>query len=163
MERIELPESMVASDVVTLFDALQAGGASVRFIGGCVRDAILQRSISDIDVATDAEPARVRELLQGCQIKSVPIGVAHGTLTVVPQTRAFHVTTLRRDIETDGRHARVVYTKDWAEDARRRDFTINGMSLDRDGTLHDYVGGLADLLEGRVRFIGNPDNPNRII
>ena len=158
IETITLPDSMVASDVMALFDALQAGGASVRFVGGCVRDAILQRPIADIDVATDAEPGRVREMLKGCHIKSVPTGVAHGTLTVVPQTRAFHVTTLRRDIKTDGRHATVAYTTDWAEDARRRDFTINAMYLGRDGTLHDYVGGLADLHEGRVRFIGKPSD-----
>lgn len=148
---------MTAEDTIRLFDALKGGGAEVRFVGGCVRDAMLGREVKDIDVATDAEPPKVIELLGQQKIRAIPTGVEHGTITAVPTQRPFEITTLRRDVETDGRHAEVRFTKDWAEDASRRDFTINALSADPDGTVYDYVDGIADLHAGRVRFIGDAD------
>lgn len=149
---------MSAEDTARLFDALSAGGAEVRFVGGCVRDAVLGRTVTDIDLATDAEPPRVMELLGERQIRTVPTGVDHGTITAIPAERPFEITTLRRDIETDGRRAEVMFTKDWATDAARRDFTVNALSADRDGAIYDYVDGLADLRAGRVRFIGDAED-----
>jgi poly(A) polymerase len=138
--------------------ALTARGAVVRFVGGCVRDALLGRAIGDIDIATPDPPERASELLAAAAIRTVPTGLAHGTVTAVVPPRSFEITTLRRDIETFGRHARVGFTDDWREDAARRDFTMNALFLDADGTVYDPVGGgLADLADGRVRFVGDPE------
>ncbi len=137
--------------------ALGAGGAVVRFVGGCVRDALLGRAIGDIDIATPDPPERVLELLEAAKIKSVPTGLQHGTITAVVPPRHFEITTLRRDVETFGRHARVAFTDDWAADAARRDLTMNALFLDPDGAVLDPVGGLADLRAGRVRFVGDPE------
>ena len=111
--------------------------------------------MSDIDVATDAEPGTVLELLGAAMIRAVPTGIEHGTVTAVPATRSFEITTLRRDVATDGRRAEVQFTKDWVEDASRRDFTFNALSADQDGKVYDYFGGLEDLKDGRIRFIGD--------
>jgi poly(A) polymerase len=157
-EKISPPEWMAAEDTVRLFDTLKAGGAEIRFVGGCVRDAVLGRPVTDIDLATDAEPARVLELLGEKMIRAVPTGIDHGTITAIPDRRPFEITTLRNDVETDGRRAQVGFTKDWAADAARRDFTINALSADPDGSIYDYVGGLADLRAGRVRFIGTAED-----
>ena len=148
---------MDAPDIFLLFDIMTAGGASIRFVGGCVRDAVLGRAVTDIDFATDAEPARVIELLGERNIRALPTGVEHGTITAILDQRQFQITTLRQDIETDGRRAEVRYTKDWSVDAARRDFTMNSMSADPDGTIYDYVDGLTDLRAGRVRFIGEAE------
>jgi poly(A) polymerase len=134
--------------------ALNEAGIAARFVGGCVRDALLKRPIADIDLATPARPEEVMAALEKAGIKAVPTGIAHGTVTAVVPPRHFEITTLRRDVETYGRHAKVAFDADWAEDAARRDFTINAIYLDPDGTLHDPVGGLADLAVGRVRFVG---------
>jgi poly(A) polymerase len=143
-----------------LLSALAEAGITVRFVGGCVRDALvapaLDRPIADIDLATPARPEEVAAALDKAGIKVVPTGIAHGTVTAVVPPRHYEITTLRRDVETDGRHARVAFGADWADDAARRDFTINAIYLDPDGTLHDPVGGLADLTARRVRFVGNP-------
>jgi poly(A) polymerase len=148
------------TDLITLsvLEALSAGGAQARFVGGSVRDALLGRQIGDIDIATPATPERVIELLEKRGIKVVPTGFAHGTVTAIAGTppRHFEITTLRRDVETYGRRARVAFGADWAADAARRDFTINAIFLDPDGTVHDPVGGLADLRAHRVRFVGDP-------
>src|SRR5580704_18110927 len=148
------------TDLITLsvLEALSAGGAQARFVGGSVRDALLGRRIGDIDIATPTPPERVIELLEKCDIKVVPTGLAHGTVTAIAGTppRHFEITTLRRDVETYGRRARVAFDADWAADAARRDFTINAIFLDPDGTVHDPVGGLADLRARRVRFVGDP-------
>ncbi|HVH74355.1 MAG TPA: CCA tRNA nucleotidyltransferase [Stellaceae bacterium] len=136
--------------------ALAAGEAEARFVGGSVRDALLGREIGDIDIATPAPPERVIELLGTAGIKVVPTGLAHGTVTAVAAPRHFEITTLRRDVETYGRHARVAFDADWAADASRRDFTMNAVYLAPDGTLFDPVGGIADLRAGRVRFVGDP-------
>jgi poly(A) polymerase len=141
-----------------LFAALQTAGITARFVGGCVRDALLGRAIADIDLATPAHPEEVIAALEKAGIKTVPTGLAHGTVTAIVKSagppRHFEITTLRRDVETDGRHARVAFDADWHEDAARRDFTINAIYLDPDGTLHDPVGGLADLAARHVRFVG---------
>jgi poly(A) polymerase len=149
---------MVEPATRVVLDALAAGGAVARFVGGSVRDALLGRPIGDIDIATPAPPERVIELLEKRGIKVVPTGLAHGTVTAIVGTppRHFEITTLRRDVETYGRRARVAFDADWAADAARRDFTINAIFLDPDGTIHDPVGGLADLRACRVRFVGDP-------
>ncbi|HJU14983.1 MAG TPA: CCA tRNA nucleotidyltransferase, partial [Stellaceae bacterium] len=139
-----------------VLDALAAGGVEARFVGGAVRDALLCHPIVDIDLATPAAPEQVIALLRERGLKVVPTGLAHGTVTAVVPPRHFEITSLRRDVETDGRHARVAFGADWAADAARRDFTINAIFLARDGTLYDPVGGLADLAAGRVRFVGDP-------
>jgi poly(A) polymerase/tRNA nucleotidyltransferase (CCA-adding enzyme) len=127
-----------------------------RVVGGAVRDALANRPVADIDLATPQAPDAVQERLTGAGVKVIPTGLAHGTVTAVVDGHAFEVTTLRRDVETDGRHAVVVFTDDWQQDAARRDFTFNAMSMARDGTLFDYFGGVTDLAAGRVRFVGDP-------
>jgi poly(A) polymerase/tRNA nucleotidyltransferase (CCA-adding enzyme) len=126
-----------------------------RLVGGAVRDALAGRPIADIDLATPEPPQETLRKLHAAGLRVVPTGLAHGTVTAISNHRPFEVTTLRRDVQTDGRHAEVAWTEDWRQDAARRDFTINAMSLDRDGTLHDYFTGAADLREGRVRFVGD--------
>lgn len=125
-----------------------------RIVGGAVRDALLGRAVADIDLATPDDPETSTRLLQAAGLRVLPTGLAHGTVTALAPGQAFEITTLRRDVETDGRHAIVAWTADWREDAARRDFTINAMSLSRDGTLHDYFGGAADAQAGLVRFVG---------
>jgi len=131
------------------------GEANARFVGGCVRDALLGRPVLDIDIATKLPPDEVTRRLEAAGIRAVPTGLAHGTVTAVLKPRHFEITTLRRDVETFGRHARVAFTDDWAEDAGRRDFTMNALYLSADGAVFDPIGGLADLREGRVRFVGD--------
>ncbi len=147
---------MTAPETVAVLDALEAAGAEVRFIGGCVRDALLNRPVNDVDLATDALPEAVVAALEAAGIKAVPTGLKHGTVTAVSSHRPFEITTLRHDVETDGRHATVAFTDDWEADAARRDFTFNALSLSRDGTLHDPFGGEQDLRDGIVRFVGDP-------
>ena len=156
--RIEPQPWMVDPATLAVLEALATGGAQARFVGGSVRDALLGQLIGDIDIATPAPPERVIELLEKRGIKVVPTGLAHGTVTAIAGTppRRFEITTLRRDVETYGRRARVAFDADWAADAARRDFTINAIFLDPDGTVHDPVGGLADLRARRVRFVGDP-------
>ncbi len=126
-----------------------------RIVGGAVRDALAGRPVADIDLATPMPPEQVTTALRRAGLKAVPTGLDHGTVTAVSHGRGFEVTTLRRDVTTDGRRATVVFTGDWREDAARRDFTINAMSMDRDGAIHDPFGGQADLAAGRVRFVGD--------
>ncbi|HKP25500.1 MAG TPA: CCA tRNA nucleotidyltransferase [Dongiaceae bacterium] len=136
--------------------ALTAEGDAARFVGGCVRDALVGRTIRDIDIATPLSPQRVTELLHKANLKAVPTGIDHGTVTAVADKTGVEVTTLRRDVETDGRHAKVEFTDDWQADAARRDLTMNALSADATGKVHDYFGGLDDLAAGRVRFVGDP-------
>jgi len=133
---------------------LNGGGEEARVIGGAVRNALLGLPVADIDIATTALPEEVIRRAEGAGIKSVPTGIDHGTVTLVIDKHPFEVTTLREDTETFGRKARVAFGRDWMRDAERRDFTINGLSVDAAGLVHDYVGGLADIAERRVRFIG---------
>lgn len=140
-----------------VLDALAAGGARAFFVGGCVRDDLLGRPVGDIDMATDAEPEVVRRLLDDARIRTVPTGIEHGTVTAVSGNRGFEITTFRRDVETDGRHATVAFGVDLAEDAARRDFTMNALYAGADGEVIDPLGGgLDDLADRRVRFIGDP-------
>jgi poly(A) polymerase len=136
--------------------ALTAEGDEARFVGGCVRDALVGRAIRDIDIATPLSPQRVTDLLHKADLKAVPTGIEHGTVTAVADKTGFEVTTLRRDVETDGRRAKVEFTDDWQADAARRDLTMNALFADATGKVHDYFGGLDDLAAGRVRFVGDP-------
>ncbi len=147
---------MAAPDTQRVLAALTGGGMEARFIGGCVRDAAIGRRVRDIDLATPLSPEMVMDRLAAAGLKVVPTGVAHGTVTAVSGGRPFEITTLRRDVETDGRRAVVAFTDDWRADAARRDFTMNALSCRADGTLFDYFGGLADLHAGQVRFVGDP-------
>lgn len=132
-------------------------GGEVRLVGGVVRDTLAGQVTKDIDLATPLLPERVIEKLSAARIKCVPTGLAHGTVTAVVEGRPFEITTLRRDVSTDGRRATVTFTDDWQEDAARRDFTINALYADPDtGDIQDYFGGVADLKAGIVRFIGEP-------
>ncbi|WP_300783074.1 CCA tRNA nucleotidyltransferase [Enhydrobacter sp.] len=140
-----------------LFEALGTAGIVTRFVGGCVRNAVLGRPADDIDLAVDRSPEAVMAALEAAGIKTIPTGVKHGTVTALADGRVFELTTLRRDVETDGRRAVVAFTDDWMEDAARRDFTFNALYADPDGTLYDPFDGRADLVAGRVRFIGDPD------
>lgn len=149
---------MTAQPARTLFTRLTADGDAARFVGGCVRDTVARRKVGDIDVATEAPPDRVTALLDIRGIRVIPTGLAHGTVTAVVDGTVYEITTLRRDVETDGRRAKVAFTDDWIGDAARRDFTINALYLDADGTLYDPVGGLNDLEACRVRFIGSPSD-----
>jgi poly(A) polymerase/tRNA nucleotidyltransferase (CCA-adding enzyme) len=125
-----------------------------RVVGGAVRDWLARRAVTEVDFAAPLAPAVVMARAAAAGLKAVPTGLAHGTVTLVAAGRGFEVTSLRRDVATDGRHAVVAFTDDWEEDAARRDFTINAMSAARDGTVYDYFGGREDLAAGRVRFVG---------
>jgi poly(A) polymerase len=148
---------MDAPAVRRLLAALAQGGVGVRFVGGCVRDTLLGRAVGDIDLAVDKAPDVVVRALEAAAIKVVPTGIKHGTVTAVIERRPFELTTLRRDVETDGRRAIVAFTDDWLVDAGRRDFTFNALYAAPDGTLFDPFDGRTDLAAGRVRFIGDAD------
>ncbi|MBL8706830.1 MAG: CCA tRNA nucleotidyltransferase [Rhodospirillales bacterium] len=156
-ERLTPQPWMTAPATLAVLRALAGGGAAARFVGGCVRDACIGRAVKDIDIATDARPERVMELLKAAGIHAVPTGIEHGTVTAVSDHRPYEITTLRRDVSTDGRRAVVAFTDDWREDAARRDFTFNAMSCTADGQLFDYFDGRADLAAGRVRFVGDAE------
>jgi poly(A) polymerase len=134
-----------------IWDALP----DARVVGGAVRDAMAGRAVADLDLATPDAPDVVMAALKRAGVKVVPTGLSHGTVTAVVDGRGFEITTLRRDVETDGRHAVIAFTTDWREDASRRDFTINAMSMARDGTVFDYFEGSADVAAGRIRFVGD--------
>lgn len=130
----------------------------VRFVGGCVRDTLKGNQVKDIDLASPAPPAVVLEAAEAAGYRVIPTGLQHGTVTVVIDGEGYEITTLRADVETDGRHATVAFVRDFEIDAARRDFTFNAMSADLDGTVHDYFGGMKDLLHSRVTFVGNMDD-----
>lgn len=137
-------------------EVLEAADIPLRLVGGCVRDAIMQRPLGDLDLCSPAPPERTQAALEPAGIKVVPTGLAHGTITAVVDGTAFEITSLRRDLICDGRHAEIAYTDDWQADARRRDFTMNAIYADiRTGELYDDVGGIADARAGRLRFIGD--------
>ncbi len=147
---------LAAPETVAVCDALTAQGHRALFVGGCVRNTLLGQPVTDLDLATDAPPETVMALAKSAGLKSVPTGLAHGTVTLVAGGRPFEVTTFRRDVETFGRHATVAFSSDFAEDAARRDFTMNALYARPDGTLIDPLGGLPDLEAGHVRFVGDP-------
>ncbi|HEY1244902.1 MAG TPA: CCA tRNA nucleotidyltransferase [Hyphomicrobiaceae bacterium] len=138
-----------------VFAALATSGFTARAVGGAVRNALAGRPVSDVDIATDARPEEVMRAAEAAGLKAVPTGLVHGTVTVVAGGHPCEITTLRRDVETHGRHATVAFTDDWAEDARRRDFTLNALYCSADGTVFDPLGGYPDLAARRVRFIGD--------
>lgn len=131
------------------------GNIPIRFVGGAVRDSLLGIQAQDVDLATPIPPQQVMDILGRAGIKTIPTGIEHGTITAVVGKRVFEITTLRRDISTDGRRATVAYTDDWQEDAKRRDFTMNALYCDVHGEISDYFNGIEDARIGRVRFIGN--------
>ncbi|MZR30117.1 CCA tRNA nucleotidyltransferase [Sneathiella litorea] len=141
-----------------VINALRNEGGSARFVGGCVRDALLGLATEDIDIATDLLPGSVIQGLERANILALPTGLDHGTITAVLNKRHFEITTLRVDLVGHGRHADIAFTRDWERDAERRDFTINALYLDPEGELIDPVGGLADLKMSHIRFIGNADD-----
>lgn len=143
--------------VKAVFALLNQEGEEGRAVGGAVRDTLLGRPVHEIDFATTGRPDWVMARAAEAGIKAIPTGIEHGTVTLVVQGHGHEVTTLREDVETDGRHAVVRFGRDWAADARRRDFTMNALSVEADGHLHDPVFGYPDLLARRVRFIGDPD------
>lgn len=144
-----------AAETQAVFKAITGAGFSARIVGGAVRNALFGRPVKDVDFATTAHPDDVIRLAPAAGLAAVPTGVAHGTVTVVAGHTPFEVTTLREDVETFGRHARVAFTEDWAADARRRDFTINALYCDADGEVSDPLGGYPDLVARRIRFIGD--------
>ena len=137
-----------------LLAVLDRDGEEARVVGGAVRNTLIGAPPGDVDIATTALPREVMRRVAAAGFKAVPTGIEHGTITVVADGRPFEVTTLREDIETFGRHAKVAFGRDWRRDAERRDFTMNALSVSRDGAIHDHVGGLADIAARRVRFIG---------
>ena len=145
---------LTTGGLARLLAVLDRDGEEARAVGGAVRNALIGVPISEIDIATTAVPDEVVRRVEAAGFKAVPTGIEHGTVTVVIDGAPFEVTTLRRDVETYGRHAKVAFGRDWKADAQRRDFTMNALSATRDGTVHDYVGGLDDVAVRHVRFIG---------
>ncbi len=141
-----------------IFDATKAAGGEVRFVGGCVRDALLGRAVGDIDLAANLPPEKISEILQKAGLKIAPTGIEHGTVTAVADHKGYEITTLRRDVETYGRKAKVEFTDDWQADAARRDFTMNALYADESGKIYDYFSGREDLARRHVRFIGKAED-----
>ena len=154
------PHWLTAPETRAVFDALEAEGGPdcARFVGGCVRNALVGRPIDDLDIATTLTPDRVTQALKAARIRAVPTGIEHGTVIAVSNHTPHEITTLRRDVSTDGRRATVAFTEDWAEDAQRRDFTLNSLYARRDGSIFDPTGhGVADARAGRIVFVGEPE------
>lgn len=140
-----------------LFMLFTQAGYELRFVGGCVRDSVLGREVKELDAASNATPDQMIALLERAGIRTIPTGIEHGTITALVGDRSFEITTLRKDIATDGRHAEVAFTDEWNEDAKRRDFTMNALYVDGDGNIHDEISGLEDCKQRYVRFIGDAD------
>lgn len=145
-----------APETRAVMAALTAGGGEARFVGGCVRNALIGAPVEDIDIATPLPPDDVVKRIEAAGLRAVPTGIAHGTVTAISSSKPFEITTLRRDVSTDGRRATVAFSTDWAEDASRRDFTMNALYADTAGQVYDFTGGIADLRVRHVRFIGDP-------
>jgi len=156
LRRLQDVPWLTAGPAARALALLNGNGEEARVVGGAVRNALLGLPVSEIDIATTALPEEVIRRARLAHIKSVPTGIEHGTVTLVIDGHPFEVTTLREDVETFGRKAKVAFGRDWARDAQRRDFTVNGLSATADGAVHDDVGGLADIAARRVRFIGEP-------
>jgi poly(A) polymerase len=146
---------LTGGPVVRLLGVLDADGEEARVVGGAVRNALIDQPVGEIDIATTAVPDEILRRAQSARLRAVPTGIDHGTVTLLVDGKPFEVTTLREDVETYGRKAKVAFGRDWKRDAERRDFTINALSVSRNGVVHDYVGGLGDLEARRVRFIGD--------
>lgn len=152
-----MPEWLSSPEIKRLGAAFAAAGFELRFVGGCVRDTILKRPVGELDAATSAAPEQTTKLLEAAGIRAIPTGIEHGTVTALVDGKTYEITSLRKDVATDGRHAKVAFGTSWEEDAKRRDFTMNALYLSLDGTLHDPVGGLEDCKAQRVKFIGDAD------
>src|SRR5258707_14784358 len=148
---------LTSGSAARVLELLGGNGEEARVVGGAVRNALLKIPTGDIDIATSALPDEGIRRAAAAGIRSVPTGIEHGTVTLVVDAQPLEVTTLREDTETFGRKAKVAFGRDWAADAARRDFTVNGLSVDADGVVYDYVGGLDDVAARRVRFIGDPN------
>jgi len=151
---------LTASSTRAVMAALEAvgGPGCARFVGGCVRNALIGQPVADIDIATTLKPEETDRAIRAAGLKAVPTGLAHGTVTAVAERRPFEITTLRRDVSTDGRRATVAFTDDWAEDAARRDFRLNALYADAEGWVFDPTcEGVADALAGRIVFVGDPE------
>ncbi len=155
--KLSKKQFMVAEDTLRVMQSLLRDGGDARFVGGCVRDALANRRIIDIDIATPLNPEAVTQRLEADKIHVVPTGLKHGTVTAVVDGRPFEITTLRHDVVTYGRHADVAFTDDWKADAARRDFTINAMSATLDGDVYDYFSGMEDLRNGHIIFVGDAE------
>ncbi len=142
-------------EIKTLATAFSQAGFELRFVGGCVRDTLLGREFDEVDAASNATPEQAITLLEAANLRAIPTGIKHGTITALVGGKTFEITTLRSDVSTDGRHAEVAFTNSWEEDAKRRDFTMNALYLDMDGILYDYVNGLEDCKARHVKFIGD--------
>ena len=158
MKALERAAWLKVPETQTLMAALGADGGEARFVGGCVRDTLLDPSLDriDLDVATQERPEAVMALLGAIEARLVPTGLKHGTVTAILGGRGYEITTLREDVACDGRHAEVRFGRDFKADAARRDFTINTLACDAQGRLHDEIGGYDDLISGVVRFVGEP-------
>ena len=142
-------------EVKSLHELFKSAGYELRFIGGCVRDTLLERNVEELDAATTATPEHMLALGKAHGLRVIPTGIDHGTVTILINQKPFEVTTLRCDVTTDGRHAKVAFTHNWQDDALRRDFTINALSVDADGMVYDYTHGINDCKNHHVRFIGD--------
>ncbi|MDR3180235.1 MAG: alpha/beta hydrolase fold domain-containing protein [Holosporaceae bacterium] len=150
-------ESLLTKDVVDILEQMESRGAKARLVGGAVRNYLMGIAISDIDIATTASPAEIIDIFSGTNdLNVIPTGIDYGTVTLICNKKAYEITTLRSDIETFGRKARVKFTKSFLLDSRRRDFTINAIYLDKNGRIFDYHNGLNDIAEKNIRFIGEP-------
>jgi len=158
--QIPIEPWMESPEIKAVFTAITKNGKEARFIGGCIRDAILKIPATDVDLATQETPDKVMALLEDAGIKVIPTGIAHGTVMAVINQKSFEITSLRKDIKTDGRHAVVEFTEDWRQDAARRDFTFNTLSATPDGMVYDYYNGIQDLANRVIRFVGRA--PERI-
>lgn len=154
---INLQAWMSDPETWAIMDALVQEEGEALFVGGCVRDSILNRPVYDVDIATILKPEEVMVRMKNADITVIPTGIDHGTVTAIVDEKPFEITTLRCDVTTDGRHAEVTYTDDYIEDAKRRDFTMNAIFCDLEGNLYDPFGGVQDLHQGIIRFVGNPE------
>ena len=148
---------METEAVKSVLAAITKDGKEARFIGGCVRNALMKEPVVDVDIASQEKPEQVMRLLEESGIRAIPTGISHGTVTAVVGDQSYEITTLRKDIKTDGRHAVVEFTEDWKTDAARRDFTFNTLSTTPDGMIHDYFNGIQDLANRIIRFVGRVD------
>lgn len=151
------PKKNICAQIFAAFPNDEHGQDQIRLVGGCIRNALMDKPIGDLDFATKIEPAQLMDMLAARNIRAIPTGLSHGTVTALPDGNPVEITTLRKDIHTDGRHAEVAFTKSWEEDAARRDFHFNALYMDAEGKLHDPTGfGIDEALAGQIRFVGDP-------
>lgn len=156
MARLSPQAWMTSQASMAVMEALRAQGGEGRFVGGCVRDALLGRPVNDVDIACTLKPEQTMAALKQADIRAIPTGLDHGTVTALYEDgTTFEITTLRKDVHCDGRHAQVAFTDDWEEDAKRRDLTMNALYANPEGEIYDYFGGVEDAEHGRIRFIGD--------